>query len=153
MSEAAGLRLDNVVLKEKLRAPESTGLSTRPRLERPLIDGPPTILDLIVAPAGSGKTTLLAHVAAEAAGQVGWYGVTDDDSTEARLVTHIAAALPMPETCGVSSMDALFRQVCTNSWSGAGALLILDDLHEIADTPAEQALQERLVTLRPRRLR
>jgi DNA-binding SARP family transcriptional activator len=150
MGKAAELLLDGVVFKEKLRAPEASGLA-RGRLEKPLLDGPPTILDLVVAPAGSGKTTLLSRVAAAAAGPVGWYRVTDDDATEARLVTHLAAALRVVcDTGAATSMDALLARL--DDWSGTDALLVLDDLHEIAETPAERALQ-RFVTLRPRGLR
>ena len=47
---------DDVVLQEKLRVPEVAGLA-RERLEKPLLDDPPTVLDVVVAPAGSGKTT------------------------------------------------------------------------------------------------
>ena len=83
---------DHVLLREKLRVPEVAGLA-RERLEKPLVEGPPTALDVVVAPAGSGKTTLLAGVAAASAVPVGWYRITSDDSTEPRLVAHLAWAL------------------------------------------------------------
>lgn len=147
MRQAAG---DGVVLREKLRAPDAAGLS-RARLERPLLDGPPSILDLVVAPAGSGKTTLLSQVAAKARGPVGWYRVTEDDAGEARFVAHLAACLHLDQEGGaVTTMDGLLARL--DRWPGAGALVIIDDLHEIAETPAELAL-ERFVTLRPWRLR
>lgn len=138
------------VLREKLRPPDAGGLS-RARLERPLLDGPPSILDLVVAPPGSGKTTLLSWVAAKARGPVGWYRVTEDDAGEARFVEHLAAALRLGEEAGaITTMDGLLARL--DRWPGAGALVVIDDLHEIAETPAEVAL-ERFVTLRPRRLR
>ncbi len=139
----------DVVLQEKLRVPEVTGLA-RERLEKPLLDDPPTVLDVVVAPAGSGKTTLLSRVAAAASVPVGWYRTTADDSTEKRLVTHLAGALAgLVEMDGAVAMADLLSAL--DRWSGSGGLLILDDLHEIADTPAEKAL-ERFVSLRPRRL-
>ena len=139
----------DVVLQEKLRVPEVTGLA-RERLEKPLLDDPPTVLDVVVAPAGSGKTTLLSRVAAAASVPVGWYRTTADDSTEKRLVTHLVGALAgLVEMDGAVAMADLLSAL--DRWSGSGGLLILDDLHEIADTPAEKAL-ERFVSLRPRRL-
>ncbi|KUI26185.1 transcriptional regulator [Mycobacterium sp. IS-1496] len=144
------VRCDGVVFREKLRAPEATGLA-RPRLESALLDAPSTVVDLVVAPAGSGKTTLLSRVAAARGGPVGWYRVTDDDGAESRFVTHLAAALgPVCGTGDARSMDTLLSAL--DSWSGPDALVILDDLHEIAETPAEHAL-ERFLSLRPRRLR
>ena len=141
---------DDVVLQEKLRVPEIAGLA-RERLEKPLLDDPPTVLDVVVAPAGSGKTTLLSRVAAAANVPVGWYRTTADDSTENRLVTHLAGALAglVEMDGGAVSMAKLLGAL--DRWSGSGGLLILDDLHEIAYTPAEKAL-ERFVSLRPRRL-
>lgn len=139
----------DVVLQEKLRIPEVSGLA-RERLEKPLREGLPTALDVVVAPAGSGKTTLLARVAASATVPVGWYRITSDDSTEHRLVAHLAGALG--HLTGVrddASVEALLRGL--DRWSGSGGLLILDDVHEVVGTPAERAL-ERFVSLRPRRL-
>jgi DNA-binding SARP family transcriptional activator len=138
-----------VVLREKLRVPEVSGLA-RERLERPLLEGPPTVLDMIVAPAGCGKTTLLARVAAASSVPVGWYRLTADDSTENRLVAHLASALSgLVDVHQAGSMAELLGAL--DQWQESGGLLILDDLHEIAETPAEKAL-ERFVSLRPRRL-
>ena len=140
---------DHVVLREKLRVPEVAGLA-RERLEKPLLEGPPTALDVVVAPAGSGKTTLLAGVAAASAVPVGWYRITSDDSTEPRLVAHLAWALSgLVDMDRAGSMAELLGRL--DHWTGSGGLLILDDLHEIAETPAETAL-ERFISLRPRRL-
>ena len=117
----------DVVLQEKLRVPEVTGLA-RERLEKPLLDDPPTVLDVVVAPAGSGKTTLLSRVAAAASVPVGWYRTTADDSTEKRLVTHLVGALAgLVEMDGAVAMADLLSAL--DRWSGSGGLLILDDLH------------------------
>ncbi|WP_396935883.1 BTAD domain-containing putative transcriptional regulator [Mycolicibacterium sp.] len=140
---------DCVVLREKLRIPEVSGLA-RPRLEQPLLAGPQTIVDMVVAPAGCGKTTLLSRVAAASAVPVGWYRVTADDSTEHRLVAHLATALSaVADTAAVGSLAELVETLDVPG--GSGGMLILDDVHEIADTPAERAL-ERFISLRPRRL-
>lgn len=129
--------------------PEVSGLA-RARLEAPLLSGPQTNVDLVVAPAGCGKTTLLAHVATASTRPVGWYRITSDDSTESRMVAHLAAALSaVADTDDAGSMAellaALDRQVAVCG------VLILDDVHEITGTPAEQAL-ERFISLRPRGL-
>lgn len=140
----------DAVLQEKLRAPEARGL-TRERLEQPLMSDVPDGLNVVVAPAGSGKTTLLARVAAAIPVPVGWYRVTADDATEDRLVAHLRQALaPITDAADATSMTDVLAGL--DRWSGPAGALILDDLHEIADTPAERAL-ERLVSLRPQRLR
>lgn len=140
----------DVVLQEKLRAPEARGL-VRERLEHPLMSGASCGLNMVVAPAGSGKTTLLARVAAAMPVPVGWYRVTADDAAEDRLVAHLRQALaPIAELADATSMTDVLTGL--DRWNGPAGALILDDLHEIADTPAERAL-ERLVTLRPQRLR
>ncbi len=142
------MMLDSV-LQEKLRAPEARGLM-RERLERPLMSAAPGGLNVVVAPAGSGKTTLLARVAAQIPMPVGWYRVTADDAAEERLVAHLRRAVaPITELANATSMTDVLTGL--DRWSGPAGALILDDLHEIADTPAEGAL-ERLVSLRPPRL-
>lgn len=138
-----------VVLREKLRVPDAAGLA-RERLERPILEHPPTGLDVVVAPAGSGKTTLLARVAAAAAVPVGWYRLTSDDCTEGRLVAYLGAALSeLAPTNEAASVDQLLGIL--EGWTGPRAMLILDDVHEVAGTPAEHAL-EQFVSLRPPRL-
>lgn len=140
---------DCVVLREKLRIPEVSGLA-RARLEQPLLAGQQTIVDMVVAPAGCGKSTLLSRVAAASAVPVGWYRVTADDSTEHRLVAHLGTALSaIADTAGAGSLTEVLEALDTPG--GSGGMLILDDVHEIADTPAERAL-ERFLSLRPRRL-
>ena len=137
--------MNGAVLKEKFRTPGASGLP-RERLEKSLRDGPPSGLTVLVAPAGSGKTTLLSRVVASSIVPVGWYRLTADDATEHRLVAHLARALaPIATLASEGSIDGLLSSL--DDWNGAG-LLILDDLHEIAGTSSEKAL-ERLVSLRP----
>jgi DNA-binding SARP family transcriptional activator len=140
-----------VVLTEKLRRPEPAGLSRR-RLEDRLLNDTRSRLQLVVAPPGSGKTTLLAAVAAATRDPVGWYRVTADDAAEAVLVAHLGRSLgdalgigPVGPTVG-DLLEAL------EAWPGSAAMLILDDLHEVAGTPAERAL-EHFIALRPQGLR
>ena len=145
--------MSSIVLTEKLRRPEPAGLPRR-RLEARLLDSAESRLDLVVAPPGSGKTTLLARVAAAAATlcPVAWYRVTADDSAETALVAHLARALR--DTAGVdaadTSMSALLESL--ENWPARRVFLILDDLHEIAGSSAERAL-EQFILLRPQALR
>jgi len=147
--------VDNpVILTEKLRRPEPAGLP-RARLEGPLLHGSSSRLDLVVAPPGSGKTTLLARVAAAAAAAtipVAWYRVTGDDSAEATLVAHLGRALR--DALGVAGHPTTMSDLLASleDWSGSTAILILDDLHEIAGSAAERSL-EQFVQLRPHGLR
>lgn len=80
-----------------------------------------------------------------------WHRVTADDATEDRLVAHLRQAIaPIAELADATfTTDVLTR---LDRWNEPSGALILDDLHEIADTPAERAL-ERLVSLRPQRSR
>lgn len=131
------------MLREKLRAPEPVGL-VRDRLTAP------AATTMVVAPAGSGKTTLLSHLAAAAQVPVGWYGVTEDDTCERRFVAHLAGALAgLAAVDDVISMAGLLAAL--DRWTGQGAVLFLDDVHAIAGSAAERAL-EQFLALRPRRL-
>jgi ATP/maltotriose-dependent transcriptional regulator MalT len=144
----------SVVLTEKLRRPEPGGLGRR-RLEELLIAPSDSRLDLVVAPPGSGKTTLLARVAAAVAAAgtpVAWYRITADDLTEPAFVAHLARALhldppPDPESGIVTDvLESLDASPATP------AMVVFDDVHEIAGSAAERAL-EQFVQLRPRHLR
>ncbi len=143
----------SIVLTEKLRRPEPVGLPRR-RLEARLLDSAESRLDLVVAPPGSGKTTLLARVAAAAAtlGPVAWYRVTADDGAEPALVAHLARALR--DTAGIDAADASMSALLESleNWPAGRAFLVLDDLHEIAGSSAERAL-EQFILLRPQALR
>ena len=108
-----------------------------------------TRVAVITAPAGSGKTTLLTRLAARAPGPVGWYRAEGWDGEQSALLRHIEAALA-PGMNGIardwdSVEDAANALV---SWTGASALLIVDDAHTLQGTPAEEAL-ERLIDYAP----
>lgn len=139
----------SVVLQEKLRIPEVVGL-VRKRLEQALLSPSPGGVDLVVAPAGCGKTTLLSRLATVSPAPVAWYRVTAEDSTQDGFVAHLGSALsPIADTAAARTMPELLAAL--DRWPGSAAMLILDDLHEIAGTSAEAEL-ERFVSLRTRRL-
>lgn len=107
-----------------------------------------TRLGLVVAPPGAGKTTLMAHWAHTVGADVAWLRVEREDVAPGRLVERIAQALgevlDLPPS-GAASPDelavAIERRV-------APLVLVLDDLHTIAGSPAEAAV-ERLLLLAP----
>lgn len=146
--------MELVVFREKVRKPEPSGLP-RERLERSLLDDTGPTTTLLLAPAGSGKTTLLSQVAAAPKRATAWYRAGPEDGTQAALVRHLAHALAeaLPdagELLAEPAVDGLIVAVERSVQSPAQ--LIVDDVHELAGTAAEAAL-ERFIELRPRRLR
>lgn len=149
--------MEPVVFREKVRKPEPSGLP-RERLERSLLDDAGPTMTLLLAPAGSGKTTLLSQVAGSPRRATAWYRAGPEDGTQAALVRHLThaltgALLPDADAAELSAeptVDALI--VAVERSVRSPAQLIVDDVHELADSPAEAAL-ERFVELRPRQLR
>ena len=104
---------------------------------------------LVVAPAGSGKSTLLSRFAASANVPVGWYRAESWDAKTSTFLNHIETALvgalgDLPR--GWRSVESAARALET--WPGQRALLVIDDLHSLEDSPAEQTL-ERLIDYAP----
>ena len=104
---------------------------------------------LVVAPAGSGKSTLLAGFAASANVPVAWYRAESWDAKTTTLLSHLHSAFTaalgsIPD--GWDSVEAAARAL--ESWSGRRAVLIIDDLHTLEDSPAERTL-ERLIDYAP----
>jgi DNA-binding SARP family transcriptional activator len=142
-----------VVFTEKIRRPDARGL-VRDRLQARLLDADGPSVGLVLGPPGSGKTTLLSRVAAAAGEQSAWYRASPEDDDEPALVRHLAQSL------SVMLSDPLFGAAAETGSVGALVLalegledhsgwLVVDDLHEIAGSRAESAL-ERFVRLRPR---
>jgi len=104
---------------------------------------------LVVAPAGSGKSTLLAGFAASADVPVAWYRAESWDAKTSTLLSHLQSAFTaalgsIPD--GWDSVETAARAL--ESWAGGRALLIIDDLHTLEDSPAERTL-ERLIDYAP----
>src|SRR5438105_8719339 len=102
-------------------------------------------LGLVIAPAGSGKSTLLARFAASAGVPVAWYRAENWDSKATVLLSHLETAFraalgELPG--GWRSVEDAARSL--EAWPGQRALLVIDDLHALEDSPAELLL-ERLI--------
>ncbi|WP_147915529.1 BTAD domain-containing putative transcriptional regulator [Ruania zhangjianzhongii] len=126
--------------------PRVTGLHREPVLRRldPVAQGH---LGLVVAPAGSGKTTLMAQWARASGLPVAWCRL-DSTAVAGRLVDWLWPALSVHLRGDVerpASVDALVRVLHERSGE---LLLVIDDLHVIAETPAAREL-ERFVLLGP----
>lgn len=132
------------VVPAKIRMPGIKALP-RDRLQRALRRLWDHRLGLVVAPAGSGKTTLLAQVASAVDSPVAWYRAEGSDGDAATFLRYLeaAAVASLPGLAGGwGSVEEAARAL--EAWPGARALIVIDDLHAIRDTPAESAL-ERLV--------
>ncbi len=135
-------------MPSKIRPPAPAGLP-RERLETQLASLDAYRLALVVAPAGSGKTTLLARLASLSGAPVAWYRAEIWDRDEASLVAHVRLAL----RSAIGGLDEPIETVddllaALDAWTGPRAALVIDDLHHLEGTPAEQAL-ERLVDYGP----
>ncbi|WP_258724121.1 BTAD domain-containing putative transcriptional regulator [Cellulomonas sp. NS3] len=106
-----------------------------------------TRLGLVVAPPGAGKTTLMAHWAHTVAADVAWLRVEREDVAPGRLVDRLSQALGevLDLPSGASSSEELAVAIERRT---APLVLVLDDLHTIAGSPAE-AVVERLLLLAP----
>ncbi len=133
-------RLRVPVVPAKVRVPPADGL-LRERLQARLAGIWQYRLGLVIAPAGSGKTTALANFAAASANPTAWYRAETWDADEPALLRHLEAALAtaIPELPrDWSSVDA--AAAALERWSGGDRLLIIDDVHALEGTAAEQAL-------------
>ncbi|HEV3096278.1 MAG TPA: BTAD domain-containing putative transcriptional regulator [Candidatus Dormibacteraeota bacterium] len=104
---------------------------------------------LVVAAAGSGKSTLLARFASSTDVPVAWYRAESWDAKTTTLLTHLHSAFKAalgPISDGWDSVETAARALET--WAGRRALLVIDDLHTLEDSPAELTL-ERLIDYAP----
>lgn len=149
--------VDPVIFLEKVRRPVVRGLA-RERLESRLAalrgDDPACCCVLVLAPPGAGKTTLLAQLVEGAGLPAAWYRAGPEDGDEISLTRHLGYALgsaladpSVITAAGEGRIEALLRVL--NRPDLGQVRLVVDDLHELAGTPAEAAL-ETFLRLRPR---
>ncbi|HYI54830.1 MAG TPA: AAA family ATPase [Microlunatus sp.] len=148
---------DPVIFLEKVRRPMLRGL-VRERLDRRLAgladQGHDCSCLLVLAPPGSGKTTLLAQLVESDGLPAAWYRAGPEDTDEVALTRHLGfalgSALAAPgviEAAGSGRVADLVRRL--DRPDVGPVRLVVDDLHEIAGTSAEAAL-ETFLRLRPR---
>jgi DNA-binding SARP family transcriptional activator len=142
------------VPRARMRPPPVRALP-RERLLRSLAATGHHRLVLVTGPAGCGKTTLLAQYTSALTTPTAWYRVDAGDRRAAALLGHMAHALAavvpglVPAGAGgwgsaEEAADALERAPVPEG----RVVLALDDLHELAGSPAEEALGD-LVELAP----
>ena len=148
---------DPVIFLEKVRRPMLRGL-VRERLDRRLAglsdQGQDCSCLLVLAPPGSGKTTLLAQLVESDGLPAAWYRAGPEDADEVALTRHLGFALGSAladpgiiEAAGSGRIADLVRRL--DRPDVGPVRLVVDDLHEIAGTSAEAAL-ETFLRLRPR---
>ena len=151
--------MDPLIFLEKLRRPDGRGL-IRDRLEaraaslHPGTSGPVSVA-LVLGPPGAGKTTLLSHLAA-GGGPSAWYRVGPEDTDEIDLTRHLGhtlgAALADHTLISAAAGGRIVDLIGALDAAPRPAQLIVDDLHEIAGTPAEGALGT-FLSMRPRHVK
>ena len=146
---------DPVIFLEKVRRPVLRGL-VRERLDRRLagLSDQGCSCLLVLAPPGSGKTTLLTQLVESDGRPAAWYRAGPEDAEEVALTRHLGfalgSALADPHIIEAASSGRVADLVRGLDRPAVGpARLVVDDLHEIAGTAAEAAL-ETFLRLRPR---
>jgi ATP/maltotriose-dependent transcriptional regulator MalT len=152
-----GSTMDPAIFLEKVRRPVVRGL-VRERLDRQLAEFGRADLDctcvLVLAPPGSGKTTLLSQLADVGGLPTAWYRAGADDADQTALTRHLGYALgsaardpTIIEAAASGRIADLLRRL--DRPQGERLRLVIDDIHEVAGTTAEAAL-ETFLRLRPR---
>lgn len=131
----------------KIRAPTVVAL-VRERVNRTLDLVWSHRLGLVVGPAGSGKTTALAQFAAAADAPVAWYRAEATEADPAALLAHLEAALVAALGVAGNWTTLEHAVAALERFGGRRALLVVDDLHELANSDAERLL-EKLVGYAP----
>ena len=134
------------VFLEKFRRPDPRGLvrerlGTRAAALRPDAGGPS--MALVLGPPGSGKTTLLSHLATPDTASA-WYRVGPEDENEAGFTRHLGhalgAAVGDEAILAAAEHGRIADLIAALDHLEGAVQLLIDDVHEIAGTPAERAL-------------
>ena len=122
---------------------------------------------LITAEAGYGKTTLLADFSRHTRRRVLWYRIDENDRSWVSLVRYLVAAGAEVDPAFGSATSMLLDRLGTPDGpsrdeivaaligdyqafgSGTGAILILDDYHQVDDVPEIRVVLNEFVSSRP----
>lgn len=138
------------VAPAKTRVPAPAALD-RPRLRASLEKAWEMPVTMVVAPAGSGKTTLLAQFAGWASRRgraITWYRAEAGEGELDALLAHLESSMRelMPGLAGRWSKVA-DAAAALEAGPPAESVLVIDDLHTLAGTPAEAALEQLIAYL------
>lgn len=130
----------------------SRGLA-RPRLHHRLEEVWEHGFGLVVAPAGCGKTTLLGQFATASEVPLAWYRVRRSDISAPALLAGLELAVTGTigprRPCRWSTVQDVRRAL--ESWPGQRLLVVVDDIHLLSGSPAEetfgQLVEEAIPTL------
>lgn len=141
------------ILATKLHVPPRRPKSVhRARLYERLDEGLHRRLTLISAPAGFGKTTLVAEWIADRGRPVAWLSLDEEHEDPARFLAYLVAALrAVDPTIGNEasaalrspqppSVEAVLTSLLNDLTDVDDVVLMLDDDHAVAATPAEGAI-------------
>jgi DNA-binding SARP family transcriptional activator len=132
----------------RIRMPRVTALG-RERLDALLASLWVHRLGLVTAPAGAGKTTLLAQFATTSGVPAAWYRAEAGDGDARTFLGYLGAAIGSALGIGEQPWARVEDAAgALEAWTGERALLVVDDLHLLAGTPAEEVL-ERLIDYAP----
>ena len=127
------------VIQDGHQGPAAQGL-VRKRLDNALFTpGGPRIC-LVTAPAGSGKSTLLAHVAVGAECPVVWLHVRPQDRAESDVLHRLAAAVKHVSGCKMTGARHTEDLLVALNSMRAPLLIVIDDLHDVAESADEEAI-------------
>ncbi|MEJ2488107.1 MAG: hypothetical protein P8Y68_20505, partial [Anaerolineales bacterium] len=155
------------ILETKIRSPRVTGnVLSRSRVSKILAHVYEYRLTLLQAGAGYGKTTVLSLLAEENS-RVIWYQISEEDKDPVVFLLHLCYATlrvypdlegmptPLLESWEPSRGPLIPREVVSQYLNAVGfgidhpTLVILDDLHLVADTPDIALILDRLIGLAP----
>lgn len=142
--------LPAAVVRGRTRRPVASGLRRERLLDRFSATGDPR-LALVVAPAGCGKTTLMGHVAEAAAPRAAWLTLDEELVTPGALLAHLRESASHiagfhPRRWG--SVDDALHDLETGL--PAASVLVLDEVHSVADGAALDILRSLLRHQPPR---
>ena len=123
------------------RLPSSTTTLARSRLDQIFNRMDDRRLALVTGPAGSGKTTVVAQFATSAEAPVAWYRADPSDGCPEAFLSAVEQSLAVALDgfpMGATSIDDLI--VTLDDRSDARPVLIIDDLHCLQGSSAEQML-------------
>ncbi|WP_030197565.1 BTAD domain-containing putative transcriptional regulator [Streptomyces sp. NRRL S-87] len=129
-------------------------MTVRDRIVPGLIGGPGP-LALLVAPAGYGKTTVLTQAAAAFEGKVLHWHPSRDTRGAPVLLGRLGRRLHIPPAAGPAEQDGgvtVEAVLLAVERHADPVLLLVDDVHLVHGSPAEQVLEE-LALLAPANLR